>query len=137
MSLFYSINENNMKKTNNNNANLNFIPFNIDSFNLSELKHIVYKYCHFESDITNNNLIQPWILHIIDCNGVEIREIPFYLPYNTNSPEKDSELNDYIFFIYDQIIDGCTWWLEEYSDYINSDINSNIFYIKINKRESM
>lgn len=128
-----------MKKTNNNIVIINFIPFNLDSFNLSKLKHIVYKNCHFESDITNNNIIQPWILHIFDCNGLEIREIPFHLPYNTNSPEEeDPELNDCLYFIYDQIIDGCICWLEEYSlDYINSNINFNIFYIHINKTESM
>jgi len=125
-----------MKKTNNNNVNLNFIPFNLEYFKLSELKHIVCKYCHFENDITNKNIIQPWIIHIFDCYGIEIGEIPFYLPYNANLPEKDSELIDYVNLIYDEIIDGCTWWLEECSDYINTDINYNVFYININRTES-
>lgn len=116
---------------------MDFIPFNLDSFNISDLKPIVYKYCYFESNIINDNLIQPWILHIFDCNGVEIGEIPFNLPYNTNSPVEYSELNNCVNFIYNQIIAGCTWWLEECSDYINSYKNSNIFFININKIESM
>lgn len=116
---------------------MDFIPFNVDSFNLSDLKPILYKYCYFESNIINNNIIQPWILHILDCNGDEIGEIPFILPYNTNSPEEDSELNDSINFIYNQIIAGCRWCLQECSHHLNSYKNSNIFFININKIESM
>jgi hypothetical protein len=101
-------NNNNNNSYKNNCINKDLIPFNLDSFNLFDLKPIVYKYCDFVSDITNVNLIKPWILHIFDCNGVEIGEIPFYLPYNTNCPEENSELNDNVNFIYNQIIAGCT-----------------------------
>lgn len=117
---------------------MDFIPFKLDSFNLSDLKSILYKYYYFENNPdVNIDLIQPWIMHIFDCNRVEIGEIPFILPYDTNSPEEDSELNDFINFIYNQIITGCTWWSEESSDYLSSYKNSKIFYININKIESI
>lgn len=111
---------------------MDLIPFNLTTFTISNLKPIVYKYSYF-CDTTNANLIEPWVLHLFDCNGIEIGDISFYLPFKTNSPEEDSEFNDDVNFLYTQIIYGCIWWLEECSDYINSDL----FYMHINKIKSI
>ena len=122
-----------MRKDNNNNNNKDLISFNVDSFSPADFKSIILKSNYFNSDRRNGNLIEPWLIQILDCNRVEIGLISFHIPYNNNCTEKAWEFKAEINSIYNTIIFICELCLEGSSQIIYS----NEFYMHINKLENI
>lgn len=75
----------------NNNYNINLIPFNLKSFSLSDFKSIMQKYSYFNSNRRSDTLIRPYFLHIFDSNKDYIGYLEFKLAFNTPSAEDDPE----------------------------------------------
>lgn len=114
-----------MKNNNrNNNNNMDLIPFDLKSFSLPDWKSILSKYT------SSDTLISLYLLHIFDCNGANIGHIEFLFPFKTNSPEEHLEFEIYVNHFYNQIIEGCTWWSNEFPDLLP---DSDLFFMHINK----
>jgi len=112
--------------------NPNLIPFNTKYFTVEDFRCIMLKYSYFNNNTWSDRLINPYYVHIFDCNKDYIGYFKIQLTFNTPLAENDPEYVLGLHLFHHYLIKTCNIWSNNFVLFLPDPYQ---FYMRISDKD--